>query len=740
MSFRSFAHSEVGITHTKKSPPLPCQDNSGCYDDENLNLVVVADGHGDSSCFRSDLGSKFAVDSAIEGIKAFVEFKNIKELFMNGELPSKNVFDKLIREKLLNNIVGSWITKVHEHFSENPFSDDDIQKCDSEKYRNRYTDAVALFKEKKELSQYVTKAYGSSLIGAAITPDYWFGFHIGDGRWTCLYKGGRGDQHVPWDKRCFLNVTTSICDDDILTRSEEDKEGAGVRLYSSFRRDENGNAVEAPVGFFICSDGIDDNYSADEKENREELCRLYRNISLAYVDAGYDDACEQVKKLINVRWANAGKGDDTSIGIIINTDELQDVKEEWRAKIKEGEEKRQKAKEEKAEKARLEREQAERESQAEETAMNFANEAKTAAKEAENSVSELKNIEKELSAGRDELKKLLAAKNVESGGVVGNNNKLKFRAAGNAQTKIIAANDKAGKTAEDIKKLSKTVNTSVIKKALIIASDSERYSAASVNEAKTLFKNIEKIYNECVSELISFREKQKLEQAKAAQTQPPSGSGPPSHSGPVKPSHSGPPQPVTPSEGYSQEDLIKKAQEEANKTRKVLETVAKAKTNADTAGVEQDKAILSAKNAAEALDTFKAEWAEKGDQAYNSALGKINTALTASVNARDAAVHASNLAENAADEAKKIADTALNSDLKKDVDEANAHAQRAIRVSDSAKIKYNETKKILEDIKKTYKEKTTNVQDANNPVVSDNSAVDDLMNNKTGFIGEDDIK
>jgi len=330
MGFRSFAYSEVGITHSRKKPPLPCQDSSASFDSDKLNVVVVADGHGDSNCFRSDLGSKFAVESAMEGVKAFVDLDDVKDLFKDSKLPAKNVFDKLIREKLLNNIVRSWIIKARDDFSNNPFSREDILKCGSEKYRKRYTDMVLDFKDKGEMGQYITKAYGSSLIGAVVTPDYWFGFHIGDGRWTCLYKNGRGDQHVPWDYRCFLNVTTSICDDDILERCEEDAQGAGVRLYSSFRRDQNGNALETPIAFFICSDGIDDNFSADEKENKNELCRLYRIISLAFTADDFKSVCDQIKNLIHIKWANAGKGDDTSIGIIIDIDELQDVKEKWK--------------------------------------------------------------------------------------------------------------------------------------------------------------------------------------------------------------------------------------------------------------------------------------------------------------------------------------------------------------------------------------------------------------------------
>lgn len=64
-------------------------------------------------------------------------------------------------------------------------------------------------------------AYGSTLIAAAVCEKYRFGIHIGDGRFTILDKDGAFSQPVPWDDRCFLNVTTSICDDDASDRARK---------------------------------------------------------------------------------------------------------------------------------------------------------------------------------------------------------------------------------------------------------------------------------------------------------------------------------------------------------------------------------------------------------------------------------------------------------------------------------------------------------------------------------------
>jgi len=341
--YKSFAVSVLGGSHIKSG--TVCQDASNFYDDESVSIAVVADGHGDSSCFRSDLGAKFAVACTTRGIQQFVKehealFK--KGVSKNSDFPSHRELEKLLREKLIKQTVASWNKAVMENYQANPFKEEELENV-SEKYRRRY--------ENKET---INKAYGTSLIAAAITPWFWFAYHIGDGRFSVLYSDGSGGQPVPWDPKCYLNVTTSICDDDVLDRE------LGVRTYLSLKEDK-----EIPVAFFLCSDGIDDNYPADEKENAIQLYRLYREIAVTIAEDGYDSTCGkdgvsgQIKDLA-YNFATKGKGDDTSLAGIVNIEELIKAAPVWKEKMLSEEEKRKKAKAEADAKTKAEAEEKEK--------------------------------------------------------------------------------------------------------------------------------------------------------------------------------------------------------------------------------------------------------------------------------------------------------------------------------------------------------------------------------------------
>jgi len=310
--YKSFAVTVIGGNHKKSS--LPCQDASygEGFKDPVVSIAVVADGHGDENCFRSDRGADFAVRCAKNGMYNFVKDNNA--LFTKSLLsyskknpsPSNGEFKKIIREKLIEYIVRSWNMCVVEDFEKNPFTEEELEKV-SEKYRERYKNGES-----------ITKAYGTSLIAAAITPHYWFGFHIGDGRLTALYPDGTFDQPVPWDEKCYLNVTTSICDDDILIRED------GVRMHLSFHIDK-----PAPAAIFLCTDGVDDNYPV--QGNEKHLFKLYRTIALSFAE-NFVLTKQQLKELADA-FATKGKGDDTSIAGFVDPQRLKQAAPHWQKQI-----------------------------------------------------------------------------------------------------------------------------------------------------------------------------------------------------------------------------------------------------------------------------------------------------------------------------------------------------------------------------------------------------------------------
>ena len=77
--FCGFSRSVMGASHIKTG--LVCQDSSAHFIGENFAVGVVADGHGSKKHFRSNLGSKFAVEATIETLRKFYE--NIDEFESN---------------------------------------------------------------------------------------------------------------------------------------------------------------------------------------------------------------------------------------------------------------------------------------------------------------------------------------------------------------------------------------------------------------------------------------------------------------------------------------------------------------------------------------------------------------------------------------------------------------------------------------------------------------------------------
>jgi serine/threonine protein phosphatase PrpC len=321
--YKSFAVTVIGGSHIKHGKG--CEDSSTKYEDEGVSIAVVADGHGDDSCFRSARGAKFAVACAAKGIQEFVKYlnepdetepdekKNIIKWLLRKPAPvlqresllKKEEAQAVLKKKLIEQgIIRAWFKMTTEDYTNDPVTEEELKNV-GDKYRKRYAEGTDLH-----------HAYGATLIASAITPYYWFGIHIGDGRFTALYADGTYDQPVPWDDKCYLNVTTSICDDNAAGEA---------RCYFSFHE-----VKTPPVAVFLCSDGVDDNYPVDE--NEKHLYKLYRTIALTFAEDGFDSTYKQLIDLAN-QFATKGKGDDTSIAGFINMEILKQAVPVWKKQI-----------------------------------------------------------------------------------------------------------------------------------------------------------------------------------------------------------------------------------------------------------------------------------------------------------------------------------------------------------------------------------------------------------------------
>ncbi len=307
----------LGSSHIASNKP--CQDSGKCYHKDGVSIVIVCDGHGGDSYVRSDVGSQLAANIACAKILDFIhntpkhilvgkkgaitsiptsdprrgengkmrEVSNLSESEL--DLLRQNVqyvrasqsipeIEKLFRT-LFNRIVESWRMAIIEDLTKNPFSS-----------------------KEKELvgGKRIEKAYGSTLMAAVRTSDYWFAFHIGDGKLFACNNLMQWYEPVPWDCNCFLNITTSLCDYSPVEEFRYAFDGTG----------------NFPLAFALGSDGIDDSLIKPES-----IHKFYCNILQVFSER----ALEEAKSLLTTSLSTLskrGSHDDMSVAAIIDTEHL----------------------------------------------------------------------------------------------------------------------------------------------------------------------------------------------------------------------------------------------------------------------------------------------------------------------------------------------------------------------------------------------------------------------------------
>ena len=273
--YRAFHLTVIGASHIKNG--TVCQDCSQSCEKTECRLVVVCDGHGGADYFRSDRGSKLAA-------VVFMDCMENPDLIAALSAAAAEKQRQSRMEQLIKSIIARWNSLVEQDMRQHPFDEDELSGV-SEKARRRY-----------EAGKRLQAAYGTTLIGAVLAENFWLGLQIGDGKCVAVSETGEFTQPIPWDEECFLNVTTSLCD-----------ENAAKEFRFCFSR-------TLPAAVFIGSDGIDDCFAGDER-----LYDFYRVTLKSFAETDEETAIVQLKEYLPTL-SEKGSGDDMSVGIIVNTD------------------------------------------------------------------------------------------------------------------------------------------------------------------------------------------------------------------------------------------------------------------------------------------------------------------------------------------------------------------------------------------------------------------------------------
>ena len=294
----SYSFSCQGESH--KVDNKPCQDASfsAVYDD-GLAMAIVCDGHGGERYFRSDVGSRMATEVICESVKTFVE--NIdKEMFIGKPFTAEEAItseevvkkqtpiDKAFRQ-LFSSIIYQWNQKIADHAANTA-----ISEWEQEHVPQKYLDEL-------HTSETFEKLYGCTLMVYVQTSDYWFAFHLGDGKCISFQEDPLWIMPIPWDERCFLNKTTSLCDSNAINEFRYCYEGDG----------------HYPWAIFLGSDGMDDSFGEDPN-----LVNFYIQVVKMLVTEGREPTIASIDSDLP-QLSKIGSKDDMSVAFIYNIEELK---------------------------------------------------------------------------------------------------------------------------------------------------------------------------------------------------------------------------------------------------------------------------------------------------------------------------------------------------------------------------------------------------------------------------------
>ena len=218
-AFDGFALSIRGYSHIKEN--IARQDCAVIYaDPDGWAMAAVSDGHGGVDYFRSHIGSRFAVESALLTIK---ECMRKKDVFFET-LRGPNADEQFRRLK--SSIINNWNTLV-DAFHEDPqgFGWDSLETLptrpagepdpdspveegiDLEWELQWIEENAVIIKE-----EHPERLYGCTLLAAVMTPELCFSVQIGDGCCVIVFPDGQAAPMIPFDDGKPSNVTDSLCE------------------------------------------------------------------------------------------------------------------------------------------------------------------------------------------------------------------------------------------------------------------------------------------------------------------------------------------------------------------------------------------------------------------------------------------------------------------------------------------------------------------------------------------------
>ncbi len=275
--FKTFDVRNIGASHVKSGKP--CQDYVISSQGNKFALAVVCDGHGGDRYFRSERGSKLAAEITVQAIKSMFGKRIESQSLLSKFQPDPESTLK----QLIAYIIFNWREAISKDFQSQPFTEEELAHL-SDKDKTSVSTAEGW-----------VSAYGTTLIATVCTSDFWFGVQIGDGKCVVVSDNDEYSQPIPWDDKCFLNATTSLCDEKAMER------------FRTFFSTEN-----LPKAIFVASDGVDDTFGTDEA-----LHGFYKTVLQLLTEKELTKAKDELQDYLPGLSAKGSQDDISIAGILL---------------------------------------------------------------------------------------------------------------------------------------------------------------------------------------------------------------------------------------------------------------------------------------------------------------------------------------------------------------------------------------------------------------------------------------
>jgi len=254
-----------GASHERSG--LPCQDASLSYSGDNYNIIAVADGHGDPKHDLSEIGAKFAVESATDILKKLAD-----DVAMQKDV----LLSRMVKDDFPRLVLRRW------------------RELANNDYRNR-----VLSSNKDTVSDETDTPftrYGTTLIAAIVTETQVIYAQIGDGDIVLLRDDKSYEIFSPVDQNLVGGATYSLSGNE------------AIRHFSC-----GSSSLAGIRGLFLSTDGLRNSYDDDSA-----FIRLLSAIAEMVDKDGIEVTKEVIIKQF-VEFSKNGSGDDITIAAIIAT-------------------------------------------------------------------------------------------------------------------------------------------------------------------------------------------------------------------------------------------------------------------------------------------------------------------------------------------------------------------------------------------------------------------------------------